>query len=142
MARRQQDLALLDHPADVEPLCGAVPGLAERAQQAQQRGHVDEGVVVGLQHEGDVKVLHGVLEDEVGFVQDGLVVGALLDVDDIAKLRLLSRDLGRGLVGRQHKLGDDGRRVVPARGPRFSHGEPAVAVASARKDPDEEEDFR
>ena len=132
--RGQQHLALLDHPPDVQPLRGAVPRLAERPQQPEQRRHVDKRVVVRLEHERDVEVLDRVLEDEVGLVEDRLVVGALLDVDDVAKLGLLARDLRRRLVGREDKLGDDGRRVVAARGPGLADGQPAVAVAAAGED--------
>ena len=71
------------HPAVVQ--VGRPHKDAHLLESDQQRGHVDEGVVVRLEDERRVVRRHRVLQDEVRLVQDALVVGRLRRVHYVAE---------------------------------------------------------
>lgn len=62
--------ALLAH---VEAFLAAAGALAQHAELPHQRWDVDEGVVIRLEDEARIIVVHGVLEYEQCLQQDGLV---------------------------------------------------------------------
>ena len=96
--RLQEDLALLGHLAHVHALRPAAWGGAQPAQLLDERPVVDKGIVVRLQDVAHVVVGDGVLQHKVGFEQDALVVGLLLEQDDVVVRLHLLLHLGSHLI--------------------------------------------
>ena len=77
-------------------------GGAQLLEGDKQGGHVDEGVIIGLQHEFGVVHGHGQLHYVVAFVEDVVVIRLLRCESDIAikfhlhrEVRVLERSSGR-----------------------------------------------
>lgn len=82
----QQHLTLLGHLAHVDPLILAVWRHTQHVQLVHKGCHIDERIIIGLQHKLDVVAGDSILQDEVCFVQDGLVVGLMIDKDYVPML--------------------------------------------------------
>ena len=79
MSRLQQHLTLLGHFAHVYSLILAVWCDAQHVQLMHQGSHIDEGIIISFQHKLDIVIRDCILQDIVCLVQDGLVVGFVVD---------------------------------------------------------------
>ena len=70
----QHDLTALSHATHVHALILATRCLAQLLELADKRHHIDEGIIIGLEDVSDVVVGNCILQNEVGLVQNALVV--------------------------------------------------------------------
>ena len=78
VSRLQHDLTALSHAAHVHALVLAARCLAQQLELTDERNHIDEGIIICLEDESHVVVGDCILEDEVGLVQNALVVGLVV----------------------------------------------------------------
>ena len=85
----QHDLTALSHAAHVHALALAPRRLAQQLELTDERHHINECVIIGLEDEAHVVIGDRVLQYEIRLVQDALVVGLVVQECDVSILLYL-----------------------------------------------------
>ncbi len=80
----QHDLTALSHAAHVHALILAARCLAQQLELADERNHIDEGIIIGLENVSHIIVGDCIFQDKVGLPEDALIISLVVEEDDVS----------------------------------------------------------